>query len=372
MNASAQSGDAIVRTTPALSAACAAAAAEGVLALDTEFVWNSTYRPRLGLVQLGCRAGCWALDCFAGLNAESLANLVGDASTVKVLHDARQDLSLIRHYCGAEPRNVFDTQLAAAFAGFPSGMGLQTLLFEAIGVGLAKTETCTDWTRRPLSPAQVEYALDDVRYLPDLRDELLSRAEGFGNRSYLEEEMAGLDGCATSQESDPDSAWKRIKLRGIRLDPRGFAVLRAVASLRERRASELNLPRGWLGDDAYLVRMASDRRVGRVSHRLNGGQAEIMRAKYAEAVEEALALPDEECPENPRPRYISEVLSAAEEALAWLEARADAVHIAPSVIANRAELTAFVDNAEDETNPLASGWRFEVAGREIATRFAVD
>ena len=364
--------DAILRTTPALESACAAAMAEGLAALDTEFVWQSTYRPRLGLVQLGCRAGCWALDCQAGLHPDALGSLIADASCVKILHDARQDLTHLRHYAGTVPGNVFDTQLAAAFAGFPAGIGLQKLLFDAIGVGLAKTETRTDWTRRPLSEAQVSYALDDVRYLPDLRDELLRRADAFGTRAWLEEEMAKYGDAALYDDYDAENVWKRVKLGRSRLDRRGFAVLRAVAAAREEMAREFNVPRGWLGDDASLAEMAQERRVGRFRHRLRDPQRDAARRGYEAALAAAMALPDDECPENPRPRYIQEVLDAADEAMAWLAARADALHVDPAVVASRAAVTAFIDNVEDGSNPLASGWRRDVFGAEMASRFGVD
>lgn len=366
-------GETMIRTTAALEDACAAALAERALALDTEFVWTSTYRPRLGLVQLGCRAGCWALDCQAGLHPDALGALVADSSCVKILHDARQDLVHIRHYAGTVPRNVFDTQLAAAFAGFSAGIGLQKLLFDAIGVGLPKTETRTDWTRRPLSPAQVEYALDDVRYLPDLRKELLRRAEAFGTRAWLEEEMERYDDPAIYADYDPENVWKRVKLGRSRLDRRGFAVLRAVAAAREEMAMRFNVPRGWLGDDASLALMAEQRRVGRFRHRLRGAsQAEEARRGYEAALAEAMALPDGECPGNPRPHYIPEVLDAADRAVAWLNARADALHVDPAAVASRAVVTAFVDDVEDVTNPLATGWRREAFGAEMASRFGVD
>jgi len=132
----------VIRTTSELEAACDQGCDAGVLALDTEFVWRNTYRPRLGIVQMGAGGDAsWAVDVMQGLNPAVLADVIADASVVKILHDARQDLQHLRHYCGAFPQNVFDTQLAAAFAGFPQGYGLQKLLLEAIDVGLPKTET---------------------------------------------------------------------------------------------------------------------------------------------------------------------------------------------------------------------------------------
>ncbi len=362
----------LIKTTAALEAACEKARAEGVLALDTEFVWMRTYRPQLGIVQMGCRAGCWALDCLCGMNTDALKNLIEDASVVKILHDARQDLTHLRHYTGCAPVNVFDTQLAAAFAGFPSGMGLQKLLLEAVDVGLPKTETLTDWLQRPLSEAQVAYALDDVRYLPDLRDALLARAESFGTRAWLEEDLRRYDDVAEYEDYDPDQVWKRVKTGRARLDGRGWAILRAVAALREDMAKKWNLPRNWLGDDASLADMAEKARVGHLSHRLRGGQGETIRALYAEAVAQAAETPEEDWPENPKPHYIAEVKDAADKAVAWLAEKAAALHVAPGAIANRATVTAFVDDVADDSNPLATGWRHEAVGREMAERFGVD
>ena len=362
----------IIRTTPELERACAQTGAEGILSLDTEFVWMSTYRPRLGLVQLGCRSACWGFDCLTGAHTDALRDQIENPSVLKILHDARQDLTHLHRLTGAFPKHVFDTQLAAAFAGFPAGTGLQKLLFEAIGVGLPKTETCTDWTRRPLSEAQVAYALDDVRYLPALRDELLARADRFGTRAWLEEELTKYDEPSLYADFDPEAVWTRIKLHRVRLDPHGFAILKAVATLREEIARELNVPRNWAGEDGSLIDMAERHALGMLRHRLNGGQAEIVRAKYRRAIEEALSLSEEECPENPHIRYIPEVLDAADRALAWLRERAEEIHVDAAAIANRATVTAYVDNVEDGSNPLSTGWRYEAAGQEMATLFGVD
>lgn len=361
----------LIRTTPELVEACAVARADGLLAVDTEFVWKCTYRPRLGIVQIGARDACWAIDCLTGLDPAPLRSLIEDPAVVKILHDARQDLTHLKAWTSAGPKNVFDTQLAAAFAGFPGGIGLQKLLLEAIDIGLPKTETCTDWTQRPLSDAQVRYALDDVRYLPALRDELLRRAKEFGTADWMLADQRKYDDPALYSELDPDEAWKRVKTQRTRLDGLGLAVLRSVAACREELAAKWNLPRTWLGDDASLTGMAASRRVTHLAHRLRGGQGDTLRALYAKAVESALALPEEEWPENPHPHYIQEVIASAGDAIKWLAERAEELHVDPTVIANRATVTAYIDNVDDETNPLASGWRYEAVGAEMAERFDV-
>lgn len=362
----------LVRTTNELETVCAEIRADGLVSLDTEFVWKSTYRPQLGLVQMGSRSRAWAVDCRSALDTTALKSLIEDESVVKILHDARQDLQHLRHWTGAMPVNVFDTQLAAAFAGFPAGLGLQKLLVETIGVELPKTETLTDWLRRPLTDAQLSYALDDVKYLAELKDALVARADKLGTLEWMFEDQIARENPSFFEDVDPEESWKRIRLRRTRLDPHGRAILKSVAALREREARRLDLPRNWLGDDGSLVHMAETHRVNRLVHRLKGAEAEMMRSLYGREIERALSLPREECPADPNRYYIREVLEAADEAIAYLDARAAELHVDPTVIANRAMITAFVDDCGDEENPLASGWRYETVGEEIARRFAVS
>ena len=361
----------IIRTTPELDDACARARTAGVVALDTEFVWTRTYHPRLGLVQIGTPDACWGLDCLQGLKPTSLAELIADPSVTKILHDAHQDLELLWQYTGAKPQNVFDTQCAAGFAGLSGKIGLQKLLEEVLNVGLAKTETCTDWTQRPLTDAQVRYALDDVRYLAELRQALLARAEELGTRSWLEEELEKYDDPNWYADTDPQEAWRRIKTGKLRFEPRHYAVLRAVAAVRETSAQEWNLPRNWLGDDLSLIDMAFKGRAGFFKHRLHGGQRDAMSMRYSAAIKEAFVLPPEEWPSDPRPHYIREVLEAADKAIEWLRSRAEEINVDAALIASRATVTAFIDNPDDVENALAASWRYESVGREMLAKFAV-
>ncbi len=340
----------LIRNTPDLKEACDALVAGGVAALDTEFVWRASYRPHLAIVQMaGADGVCRALDCQLGTDPSPFAAVLSDPSVVKILHAAHQDLELMYHYASAAPVNVFDTQLAAGFCGHSSNIGLQKLLYEVLDVGLAKTETCTDWSQRPLTDAQVRYALDDVRY-PD----------AYG-------------------DAEPDEMWKRVKGNARRLPRRGLAGLRALAAVRERRAIEWNLPRGWLGDDASLVDLAWRLQHGettfpnvRFRHRLkNNAQRDHLAADYAAALMEAAGLSEEDWPFPIQPDYPAEVLDAADKAYEYLVARGDELHVDPAVFANRAQLLAFVDDPEVPDNPLAEGWRFEVVGRTIIERFYV-
>ena len=188
--------------------------------------------------------------------------------------------------------------------------------------------------------------------------------------------MARYDDPALYGDPDPATVWMRVKCGRVHLDRRGLSFLRALAAVRELRAREWNLPKAWLADDASLAEMAASGETAaarlRFRHRLrSGGQRDALAAAFAAALRAAQAEPEAAWPDDPRPNYLPEVLDAAKEAVAFLRERAAEVHVDAAVVANRAAVTAFVDNPDDAANPLANGWRHEVFGRDIATRFAV-
>lgn len=345
-----------------------------LLCLDTEFIWRNTYRPLLCIVQTADAANnCKVIDCLKGQPPPALAEALRDAGTVKILHDARQDLQYLSHYTGALPVNVFDTQLAAAFAGFRGRISLQELLISAINVGLPKTQTLTDWSQRPLTAAQLDYALDDVRYLAELRQDLLRRADELGTREWLETELQHYDEPTQWEDINSDDAWLHIKSDISELPPKGCAALQLLAAAREEQAREWNLPKNWLGDDTSLVNMAfnPDAKI-HFHHRLrNRTWLDMLTKIYEQMIAAAMDFDEEDCPPNPCPRYPSDVITAAKNAMEFIRERAETLHVDHSVITNRATLTAFLDTPEDDTNPLASGWRYEVIGKEILSRFAI-
>ena len=229
--------------------------AEGLASLDTEFVWTRTYFPRLGIVQLAAADGtAWVADAAAA--GPALAELLADPDTLKILHDARQDLALLAAVTGAAPRRVFDTRLAAGFAGCATTVSLKQLLRDLLEVDLPKTETRTDWCRRPLSEAQLEYALDDVRHLGRLRQTLLARVAERGATGWLEDELRIYDDPRLYAPQEPEDAWRRVR-GGSRLAAGDQPLLRALAALRESRAAEWDMPRNWVVDDESLIMIAT-------------------------------------------------------------------------------------------------------------------
>ena len=212
-----------------------------------------------------------------------------------------------------------------------------------------------------------------------LRQALLKQCDSFGTRAWLEEDLLKFEQPETYGEMEPDEAWKRVKNASRYLRPFGLAGLRAVASVREVRAREWNLPRAWLGEDGSLIALAERLQRGertfpnvRFRHRLkNNAQRDHLAADYAAVLTEASRLPEEEWPLPVQPDYPSEVREAADKAHDYLVARGKELHVDPALFANRAQLLAFVDDPEVPDNPLAEGWRFEAAGRTIIERFYV-
>lgn len=360
-----------MRTTGDLEAGCAELRREGVAALDTEFVWMRTYRAEMGIVQLAGRGGeGGAFDCRAGADPGALAELLEDAGTVKVLHDSMQDLWHLRHFCGGQARNVFDTRLAAGFCGLGGGLSLAKLVLALTGVELPKSETRTDWTQRPLSEAQLAYAMDDVKYLGRMREMLLARAEERGTVGWLAEEMAEHETDDTFSDTVPEEAWRRVKGIG-RMGRRELAALRELAAARERTAMEWNLPRAWLGEDGSLLEMArfagrGREGIPRFRHRLKGRErVREMGERYEDALAAAARLPAAEWPEVPAQRKKSP--ACLEEAMAWLERRGAETGVDPMVMTSKAGLADYLNG--EEGNRLGSGWRWEAAGRELRARF---
>ena len=359
---------------------------EPVFALDTEFVWNRTYYAKLGLVQVSAvRAPLLSRLPYAPPGAipfreprdgeapavlldplecdrSPVREFLEDLGSVKVLHDAQQDLQHLVRWTGARPASVFDTRLAAGFCGLPSTLSLAKLVEAACGVSLPKTETLTDWTRRPLTPKQLEYAAQDVAYLPRAARWLEARARELGTDAWLAEEMERLDDPALYAEPPPEEAWRRLKLPGfVRADPRAMHRARELAAWRERLARERNLPRKWVADDEVLVRaaMSPDVKVDAIPRK----QLPPAFARgFAATLAACARTPDADLPPAaPPPERDPTLHDRATALLKELAPRAEAAHVDPALLATRAEATAWLANPDDPSHPLNRGWRREVA-----------
>ncbi|HEU5442752.1 MAG TPA: HRDC domain-containing protein, partial [Steroidobacteraceae bacterium] len=239
----------IADTADAVTDLAARLAAQTSIALDTEFLRERTYRAELCLIQVSAAGDAVCIDPIAVTQLGALAGPLTADGIVKVMHASRQDLEVLLPAVGLV-RPVFDTQIAAALAGFAAQIGYAELARRLLGIELPKAHTRTDWSRRPLSPEQIEYALDDVRHLVPLKLALEERLEKLGRLPWLAEELEGL-AEARSLTTEPEEAWRRLKgLRG--LDPARERLARGLAAWRERRAMERNRPRGWILEDAAV------------------------------------------------------------------------------------------------------------------------
>ena len=333
-------------------------------ALDTEFVRERTYYPRLCLVQVAAGDRILLVDPLRIDDEDLVRRFLVASQEPRILHAARQDVEVLLPLTGRPLAPLFDTQLAAALLGFPSQIGYGDLVKQVLGVELSKGHARTDWAARPLKLEQLEYAADDVRYLPRVAGELESRLEAAGRLGWLEEECARLadpDLYATP----PTEAWRRLK--GLdRMQPDERAIACAVAAWREEKAMQRNLPRGWVLPDEALrdvarLRPGSVSALRRVASR-PGGPAYRRAEELLEQVATALST----APPSGQPateRLSPEQQQRVRRLQSVVQTVAGETGISGEMLATRRDITAIVRGARDVL-PL-TGWRGEVVGQRL-------
>ena len=351
-----------IETDEALHACCARLNAAEWLALDTEFMRERTYYPKLCLVQVATPQIVACVDVLALPSLDPLLAVLDDTRILKVLHSARQDLEMFFHVNGRVPAPLFDTQLAASFAGFPDQAGYATLVQALLGVTLEKSHTRADWSRRPLPPAVRQYAADDVRYLCKIYPLLKHKLESQHRLAWLDAETARLTDPATYR-SEPDSAWQR--LRGLqRLKPQQLAAAKALAAWRERAAMQSNLPRQWVLKDEVLVDLAKQLPATTEALRSVRGLQEGTARKYGE---EWLGLVNgarsDAKPASPAPRLNAAQQALVDALMAVLRLQGAAAGVSPAQLASRGELERLARGERDVA--VLQGWRLETAGRAL-------
>jgi ribonuclease D len=347
------------------------ARAEGRVAIDLEFLWERTYAPVACLAQLATPVGVHLIDPIEGAPLGPVAELVSDPAVDVVMHAPSADLTLLGMAYGVRPQSFTDVQLTAGFVGLGAGQGLGNLLERVVGVKLDKGERYTDWSRRPLSAAQLEYAAGDVIHLLELADELNRRAEALGRTEWVREEHQRRYGPDARLLPDPELAWRKVKGHG-RLNGKDRAVLVALAAWREREASRRDKPSSWVIPDRTLVEMAHRRPASRGALENERGLPDRIRGADAEALLAAIRAgedtppPPVAPPPSPEMQQRLDVLGPLGAVL--VTARAAAVDLAPSLLATRDEIVQFLLAAirgETDDLPLGSGWRHELAGAAL-------
>ena len=360
-----------IDTPDALAALVGRARQRDAVALDTEFVWERTYYPGLGLVQVGLGDEVALVDTVA-LDGQlgPLGELLEDEGTVKVLHDAAQDLQILARATGARPRNAFDTQRAGGFVGLTATTSLQDLIEWSNGLRLDKGETRSDWLKRPLSDSQMRYAEDDVRYLLDAYHKLRHEAEERGRLDWVEAEMERYDDPALYEESDPDDAVDRVKARGIgRFSGRQRAVLRVLAAWRETEARALDRTRRMVLPDDVLAKIA-ERGPASDDDLRHLGLSDRQRARFGQGLIDAVDVgreaPVEHGERRGRPgpddfRRQARLLVAQ----AFVAGRCETAGIDPILVATKSQLTDLVEEGPDAVAGALDGWRYAFAGRDL-------
>jgi len=353
----------VITTAQDLTELAARLAAADAFAVDTEFLRERTYRAELCLIQVATSDAAACIDPILLQDLSVLAPSLTRGPVVKVMHACRQDLEVLYPVAGIVGP-VFDTQIAAALAGAPAQVGYADLVRRLLGCDLAKAHTRTDWSTRPLSPEQIEYALDDVRYLLPLKAHLQGQIERLGRAAWLEEELAAL-ATAGNFSVDPQQAWLRVK--GVHgLDAERVRLLQALAAWRERRAIDRNRPRGWILDEAALREIVL--RVPRTAVEL-AGIADLPPSLLKHCGEEILTCVRAADISDPPPPLQARVRpDPARTAL--VRRLADLNHsialelaMSPEVLATRRELEQLADGRRDL--PVLRGWRRHVAGERL-------
>ena len=341
------------------------------VAADTEFFWERTFYPVLGLVQLATAEGCWLIDAVRIRDLSALGPVLASAAITKILHDAPQDLGILARATGAMPRTVFDTRLAAGFARFSSTCSLQALLCDALGIELEKAETRSDWLRRPLSTNQLRYAADDVLHLIPLREKLLAGCADDTVRGWLHEDLARLDDPALYSDRDPRLMYLRVKGTSS-LNPRQLAVLRELAAWREAEARQRDWPRGHVLQDSLLVAVAqrnpADRNalfrdVPDFPHKM----PDDVLIRLLKAAACGLAVPNDECPQPSGLDFAAKhaVKAQSDRLLAHIKAACEPFSVDPALVASRAEVEGYVSllgKGPVDNHPLSQGWRKTFVG----------
>jgi ribonuclease D len=355
----------LITTTAALQQAADEVKDEAFITVDTEFMRESTYWPKLCLLQFAGSKGGYLVDTLApGLDLAPFIALLDRPDLVKVFHAARQDIEIFYHLTGRTPKNVFDTQIAGMVTGHGESISYENLIRETTGHAVDKSSRFTDWSRRPLSEKQLVYALGDVTHLRDAYVALKSEIDERGRTDWIAEEMAELVDPGL-YAVNPDEAWRRLKVRsGSR---KFFAVLKTLATWREREAQTRDVPRQRvLKDDALLdVAGQAPRSVADLDglRAIPRGFAQSRSgAAILEAVTGGLALPADQIPQPERTDRLPEVDPGIADALKLLlKLRAEEADVAPRLIANAADLDKLAALKEPAIHAM-QGWRYEVFG----------
>jgi ribonuclease D len=354
----------LITTTDDLAAFCKPLAHAEYVAVDTEFMRERTYWPKLCLAQVAGPDDAAAIDALAeGIDLAPLDELMANSKVLKVFHAARQDLEIFYLRMTKVPQPLFDTQVAAMVCGHGEAASYESLATKLAKAKIDKSSRFTDWSRRPLSERQISYALSDVTHLRVVYEKLRRQLEKSGRLPWITEEMAVLNDPATYR-ADPEQAWRRLKPRGA--SPRLLGTLKEVAAWRERTAQRIDIPRQRLLRDEQLLEIASHAPKTTedlaMTRGLGRGFAEGWQGReLMEAIERARQVPDAELPTRDKPPEQLRAPSAVVDLLrTLLRLKAEQAGVAGRLLASADELDRLAAGKRDIA--ALRGWRREVFG----------
>ena len=355
----------LITSTDELAAVCTRLSTHSFVTVDTEFLRETTFWPKVCVIQVASDDEACAIDALAeGLDLAPFFELMANPDVVKVFHAARQDIEIVWNLAKLVPAPLFDTQVAAMVCGFGDQVSYGELVQSICKVAVDKSSRFTDWSRRPLSDAQTAYALADVTHLRDVYRALIARLEKSGRTSWLGDEMLTLTSAST-YEQHPDDAWERLRHRARK--PRDLAVLMEIAAWREREAQSRDVPRSRVLKDDILVEIAlsaprTAEALGNLRSFPRGMERSRSGADILAAVERGLARDPKTLPRIERERRSGGGGGATVELLKVLLRQVSERHgVASKMIATVDDLEAIA--ADDKAKVAAmTGWRRDLFG----------
>jgi ribonuclease D len=357
----------LITSSSELAAICARLAKHPFVTVDTEFLRETTFWPKLCVIQLAGPDEAVAVDALApGMDLTPFFDLMVDPAVVKVFHAARQDVEIVWHLSKRIPEPLFDSQVAAMVLGYGDSISYDQLVQRTNGTQLDKTSRFTDWSKRPLSNAQIDYAIADVTHLRDIYVKLTGELEKRGRADWVAEEMRVLTSPDTYRQ-EPERAWERFRSRVRK--PRELAVLMEVAAWREREAQARDVPRSRVLKDDSLFDIAltgpkTVEALGAMRSIPKGWERSRNGMAVVEAVQAGLARDPRELPPIDKHRPQSQSQSATVELLkVLLKMVAEKHHVAAKVVATSDDLDRIAENDEADIGAL-KGWRRELFGEK--------
>jgi len=359
----------LITTTKDLKSICTRLKKSAFVTVDTEFIREKTYWPKLCLIQVcGDDDVPYAIDPLAeGVDLKPFYDLMQDKKVLKVFHACRQDLEIFFNETGKLPAPVFDTQVAAMVCGFGEQVSYEVLVNTLARKKIDKSSRFTDWALRPLTSKQLKYALADVTHLRKIYVKITEQLEKMGRTSWIRDEMKGLMN-KNLYLTKPEDAWQRIRIPNHK--PRTLCILREIAAWREHLAQEINVPRGRILKDEALAEIATHppatpEALNKMRN-VHQGFGNSERGKsLLEAVRRGMEADEKTCPKwEPRPAFPPGIAPTIELLRVLLKLKCETEQVAPKLLCTAADLEMIAAFGKESKVPAMSGWRFKIFGKE--------